>query len=140
MALWLPFSIWQTQCVEDFLLLKSAPFCKLLLFAGHGSTIRTATFLAFSSFHTPTPSSLRFPFLSPCFRFVHFGISHFFCGVARSMSWPGRLRSCSHLQFYFFSCIHSSHFSDWRRTVSSKFFDTQVPAESNENPVFPRHS
>ena len=30
------------------------------------------------------------------------------------------------------SCIHSSLFSDWKRTVSSKFFDIQVPSISTE--------
>ena len=37
------------------------------------------------------------------------------------------------------SRIHSSLFSDWRRTVSSKFFDTQVPSISIEELVLPRH-
>ena len=36
--------------------------------------------------------------------------------------------------------IHSSLFSDWRRTVSSKFFDTQVPSISTEKLVLPRHA
>ena len=35
----------------------------------------------------------------------------------------------------FNSRIHSSLFSDWRRTVSSKFFDTQVPSISTEELV-----
>ena len=38
------------------------------------------------------------------------------------------------------SRIHSCLFSDWRRTVSSKFFDTQVPSISTEELVFPRHA
>ena len=38
------------------------------------------------------------------------------------------------------SRIHSSLFSDWRRTVSSKFFDTQVPSISTEELVLPRHA
>ena len=38
------------------------------------------------------------------------------------------------------SRIHSSLISDWRRTVSSKFFDTQVPSISTEELVFPRHA
>ena len=38
------------------------------------------------------------------------------------------------------SRIHSSLFSDWRRTVSSKFFDTQVSSVSTEELVFPRHA
>ena len=31
-------------------------------------------------------------------------------------------------------------FSDWRRTVSSKFFDTQAPSISTEELVLPRHA
>ena len=36
--------------------------------------------------------------------------------------------------------LHSSLFSDWRRTVSSKSFDTQVPSISTEELVLPRHA
>ena len=36
--------------------------------------------------------------------------------------------------------IHSCLFSDWRRTVSSKFFDTQVLSISTEKFVFSRHA
>ena len=38
------------------------------------------------------------------------------------------------------SRIHPRLISDWRRTVSSKFFDTQVPSISTEELVFPRHA
>ena len=38
------------------------------------------------------------------------------------------------------SRIHSRLISDWRRTVSSKFFDTQVPSISIEEIVLPRHA
>ena len=38
------------------------------------------------------------------------------------------------------SRIHSRLFSDWRRTVSSKFFDTQVPSISTEELVLPCHA
>ena len=38
------------------------------------------------------------------------------------------------------SRIHSRPISDWRHTVSSKFFDTQVPSISTEEPVLPRHA
>ena len=38
------------------------------------------------------------------------------------------------------SCIHSRLFSDWRRTVFSKYFDTQVPSISTEERVLPRHA
>ena len=38
------------------------------------------------------------------------------------------------------SSIHSCLFSDWRRTVSSKFFDKQIPSISTEEFVLPRHA
>ena len=38
------------------------------------------------------------------------------------------------------SRIHSSLISDWRRTVSSNFFDTQVSSISIEKLVLPRHA
>ena len=38
------------------------------------------------------------------------------------------------------SRIHSRLISDWRRTVSSKFFDTQVPSISTEKLVLPGHT
>ena len=38
------------------------------------------------------------------------------------------------------SCIHSCLFLDWRCTVSSKFFDTQVPSIFIEELVLPRHA
>ena len=38
------------------------------------------------------------------------------------------------------SRIHSCLISDWRRTVSSKFLDTQVPSISTEELVLPRHA
>ena len=38
------------------------------------------------------------------------------------------------------SRIHSCLFSDWRRTVSSKYFDTQVPSLSTEELALPCHA
>ena len=38
------------------------------------------------------------------------------------------------------SRIHSHLISDWRRTVSWKFFDTQVPSISTEDFVLPHHA
>ena len=38
------------------------------------------------------------------------------------------------------SRIHSCFFLDWRRTVSLKFFDTQVPSISTEELVLPHHA
>ena len=66
-------------------------------------------------------------------------------GMTRLMSWPdGECYSCP-LQFLIVSLslisrIHSSLFSDWRRTVSSKFFDTQATSISTEELVLPRHA
>ena len=37
------------------------------------------------------------------------------------------------------SRIDSRHISDWRRTVSSKFFDTEAPSISTEELVLPHH-
>ena len=42
--------------------------------------------------------------------------------------------------FPFTSCIHSCLISDWRRTVLSKFFGTQVPSISTEELVLPHHA
>ena len=61
------------------------------------------------------------------------------------MSWPDGERYL-HLPQTFCSLsplishIHSCLFSDWRRTVSSKFFDTQVPSISTKELVLPRHA
>ena len=62
------------------------------------------------------------------------------------MSWPDAERYLYHLQSFIFplslsliSRIHS-RFSNWRRTVSSEFFDTQVPSISTEELVLPRHA
>ena len=38
------------------------------------------------------------------------------------------------------SRIHSRLISDWRRTVSSKYFDTQIPSISTEELVLPCHA
>ena len=38
------------------------------------------------------------------------------------------------------SLIHSCLISDWKRTVSSKYFDTQVPSISTDELVLPRHA
>ena len=40
----------------------------------------------------------------------------------------------------FISRIHSRLISDWRRTVSLKYFDTQVPSISTKELVLPRHA
>ena len=42
--------------------------------------------------------------------------------------------------FPLISRIHSSLFLDWRGTISSKFFGTQVPSISTEKLMLPRHA
>ena len=49
---------------------------------------------------------------------------------------PPRFPVVSFLLFLVSTCL----FSDWRRTVSSKFFDTQFPSISTEELVLPRHA
>ena len=62
-------------------------------------------------------------------------------GTTWLMSWPDGVRYLRPLQSLVVSLslltsrIHSCLFSDWRRTVSSKFFDTQVPSISTEELV-----
>ena len=61
------------------------------------------------------------------------------------MSWLDRERylcppQSSVVSLLFISRIHSCLFSDWRCTVSSKFFDTHVPSISSEELVLPRHA
>ena len=68
----------------------------------------------------------------------------FFWETMQLISWPDGEGYLCPLQFFcslfpLISRIHSSLFSDWRRTVSSKFFDTQVPSISTEEDVLPCH-
>ena len=63
--------------------------------------------------------------------------------MADELARRGALLAPSAIPCSFFSLlsrIHSSLFSDWRRTVSSKFFDTQVPSISTEELVLARHA
>ena len=140
----------QGQYVQVFPL-KPAPFCTL--FAGLGSTNKSAIFLLFSSYLTLVLSSLPCSllhlsfFLNLCQKlFSRFSSSirlqwvpgHSFLpddDAADELARWGALLApsatpCSHSSLI--SGIHSSLFSDWRRTVSSKFFDTQVPSISTE--------
>ena len=65
--------------------------------------------------------------------------------MTRIMNWPDRgvllapyAIPCS--LSCLISCIHSCLFSVWRRTVSSKFFDTQVPSISSKELVLLHHA
>ena len=60
----------------------------------------------------------------------------------RLMSWPdGVCYSCPLQSLVIFpSDLSYPLFLDWRRTVSSKFFDTQAPSIATNELVLPRHS
>ena len=142
--------------------LKSAPFCTL--FAGLGSTNKSVTFL-FSSYLTLV---LSLPPCSFLHLFFYLNLSsrsgrnllhsppvlsgyngspnpRFSRGTTRLMSWPDgehylRLHQSLVVSLSLISRIHSYLFSDWRRTVSSKFFDTQIPSIATDELVLPRHA
>ena len=64
-------------------------------------------------------------------------------GTTRLMSWPDGecfLRPLQSLVVSFLLSLVFTLFLDWRRTVSSKFFDTQSPSISTEELVLPRHT
>ena len=61
-------------------------------------------------------------------------------GTTRLMSWPDGERYLRPPQSLVVSRIHSCLILDWRHTVSSKYFDTQVPSISTEELVHPRHA
>ena len=140
-------------------LLKSVPFCKL--FASLGSTNKSAISLLFSYYLTialflPSYSLLHLSlYLNLCQKlFSLFSSSiklqwvpgHSFLPDDDAADELARLEAlltpsaipCSHSSLI--SGIHSSLFSEWRRTVSSKFFDTQVPSISTEELVLLRHA
>ena len=127
------------------------PFCKL--FAVLGSTNKSATSLLFFSYLTLALSLPPCPLLHLFFYFNLSGKSGKNCflsppvlsgykgspdtrlsqGTTRLMSWPDGQRYSRPPQSLVGSLIfriHSCLFSDWRRIVSSKFFDTQVPSIS----------
>ena len=56
------------------------------------------------------------------------------------MSWPDEERYLRPPQSLVVSRIHSCLFSDWRRTVSLKFFDTQVSSIFTKELVLPRQT
>ena len=136
-----------------------------MLFAGLGSTNKSAISIFFSYYLTLALSSPPCPHLHLSFYFNLSGRSDRNCllsspvlsgyngspdtrfsrGTTRLMSLarrgallaPSVIPCClSPLISRFHSCL----FSDWRRTVSSKFFDTQVPLIFTEELVLPRHA
>ena len=150
----------QAQYVQVFPL-KPAPFCTLL--AGLVSTNKSATSLLFSYYLTLVLSSPLCPLLHLSSYLKLCGRSGRNCllspvlsdyngspdtrfsprnDVADELARRGALLAPSAIpcSLSFISRIHSCLFSDWRRTVSSKFFDTQAPSISTEELVLPRHA
>ena len=153
-----PFSFQQAQYAQVFPL-KIAPSCTL--FAGLGNTNKSAISLLFFSYLTLAlslpPCTLLHLFF--CFNLCQKLFSLFSSSIrlqwvpghsflldddaADELARRGALLvpsaiPCSHSSLL--SGIHSCLFSDWRHTVSSKFFDTQVSSISTEELVLLRHA
>ena len=161
MALRPLFPSQQAQFLQDFPL-KPTPFCTL--FAGFDSTNKSAISLLFSPYQTrpvlttlSSPPSFLLPqtlwqiwqelsSLSSCFIRLQCVPGHSLLpgnDAADELARRGALLAPSAIPcglFPLISRIHSCHFSDWRHTVSSKFFDTQVPSISTEELVLPRRA
>ena len=154
------FPFRQAQYVPVFPL-KPAPFCTL--FAGLGNTIKSAIFLLLLSDSRSVLATLSSPqsfllsqtlwqiwqelsSLSSCSIRLQWVPGHSFLpgnDAAGELARRGALLAPSAIPCSlspFISRIHSCLFSDWRRTVSSKYFDTQVPSISTEELVLPRHA
>ena len=150
MALKPLFPSQQPQYVQVFPL-KPAPCCTL--FAGLGSTNKSATSLLLLSDSRsvlatlPYPPSFLFPetlwqiwkelsFLSSCSIRLQWVSGHSFLpgnDASDELARRGALLAPSAIPcslFPLISRIYSPLFSDWRRSVSSKFFDAQVPSIS----------
>ena len=156
------FPFRQAQYAQVFPL-KPAPFCTL--FAGLSSTIKSATFSSLlllsdscsvlATLSSP-PSFLLYQTLwqiwqelsslSSCSIRLQWVSGHSFLpgnDAADELARRGVLLAPSTIPCSLSSLIsriHSRLISDWRRTVSLKYFDTQVPSIFTEELVLPRHA
>ena len=152
-----PFRL--AQYVQVFPL-KPAPFCTL--FAGLGNTIKSAISLLLLSDSRSVLATLSSPpsfLLSQTLWQIWQELSTLFCSIrlqwvpghsflpgndaADELARRGALLAPSSIPCSLsplISRIHSRLFSDWRRIVSSKYFDTQVSSISTEELVLPRHA
>ena len=160
MALRPPFPFQYAQYAQVSLL-KPAPF--YMLFTGLGSTNGSATSLLLSSdsdsvlatlFSHPSfllPQTLwqicqEVSSLSSCSIRLQWVPGHLFLpgnDAADGLARRGVLLEPSAIPCSLsplISRIHSCLFTDWKRTVSSKLFDTQVPSIFTEELVLPRHA
>ena len=150
------FPFQQAQFVQVFPL-KPAPFC--MLFAGLGSTNKFATSLLLLSDSRSVLAILSSPpsfLLSQTLWQIWQELSSLSCSIrlqwvpghsflpgnnAAELARRGALLAPSAISCSLsplISRIHSCLFSDCRRTVSSKLFDTQVPSISTEELVLSR--
>ena len=133
----------QAQYAQVFPL-KPAPFCTL--FADLGNTKSLPLLLADSRSVLFVYLKLcgRNCLLSPVLSYYNGSLDTCFSrGTTRLMSWPDKERYLHPLQSLVVSLLLPLEwtlflFSNYRRTVLSKFFDTQVPSTSTEELVFPR--